>query len=194
MAADCKSAEVTLRRFESAPLHFGDCMEIAEISENQLYWLAGILEGEGSFLKGPPSAPNRPVISMLSTDEDVIAKVASLMNVSYWGRLSEEFERNGWKKPYAVHLRGSRAVELMLILKPLMGTRRQQQIEKAIEGFKPKVPLISEEDAMEMVRLYCVEKKKVVDLAQRFGIGRTLVYFYIKRYMPIWRSGSAHSW
>lgn len=185
MAADCKSAGFIPTAVRIRPSAFWCCMEISEIPENQLYWLAGLLEGEGSFLKGPPSAPNRPVISMLSTDEDVVAKVATLMGVSYWGRLSEQFERNGWKKPYAVHLRGARAVELMLMLKPLMGIRRQQQIEKAIEGYKPIVPLITEEDAMEMVRLYCVEKEKVVDLAQKFSIGRTLVYFYIKKYASL---------
>ncbi len=87
-------------------------MKFSEVPENQLYWLAGILEGEGSFLKAPPSAPNRPSISMQSTDEDVIAKVASMMNVSYWQAPSESYERNGWKRAYAVHLRDGRGVEL----------------------------------------------------------------------------------
>ena len=27
-----------------------------------LYWLAGILEGEGTFMSGPPSRPNAPVV------------------------------------------------------------------------------------------------------------------------------------
>jgi hypothetical protein len=43
-----------------------------ELSQQEtLIWLAGILEGEGSFMKGPPSSPNRPVISMVTTDIDV---------------------------------------------------------------------------------------------------------------------------
>jgi hypothetical protein len=82
-------------------------MNFLELPENQFHWLAGLLEGEGSFLKAPPSAPNRPVISMQSTDEDVIARVASLMSVSYWQTLPERYHCNGWKTPYAVHLRGS---------------------------------------------------------------------------------------
>ena len=160
-------------------------MKFSDLPENQLYWLAGLLEGEGSFLKATPSAPNRPIISMQCTDEDVIAKVAQVLGVSYWQAPSERYDRNGWKRVFAVHLRGARAVELMLMLKPLMGIRRQQQIEKAIEGYKPIVSLITEENAMEMVCLYCVEKEKVVDLAQKFGIGRTLVYFYIKKYASL---------
>jgi len=159
-------------------------MKFSDVPENQLYWLAGLLEGEGSFLKPKPSAPNRPVISMQSTDEDVIAKVADLMGVSYWQAPVERYDRKRWKRVFAVHLRGARAVELMLLLKPLMGTRRQKQIERAIEDYQPKVLLISEEDAVEIARCYWIEKQKVVDLSRRFGIGRTLVYYYTKKYMP----------
>ena len=52
------------------------------ISEPMLYWLAGILEGEGSFMKGVPSNPNSPRIAIQMTDKDVLEKVAAIFKVS----------------------------------------------------------------------------------------------------------------
>jgi hypothetical protein len=45
---------------------------------SDLHWLAGLLEGEGSFLKGPPSAPRHPILALQMTDEDVVARVAAM--------------------------------------------------------------------------------------------------------------------
>ena len=109
-------------------------MEI-NISIRELYWLAGLLEGEGSFMKGPPSAPKRPRISLSMTDEDIVAKAASLFGCNYAKVASKRYARNGWKTPYRVIVRGKRAVEFMKLLRPLMGTRRQQQIDKAIKSY-----------------------------------------------------------
>jgi hypothetical protein len=34
--------------------------ELEPIEESDLHWRAGLLEGEGGFLAGPPSAPRSP--------------------------------------------------------------------------------------------------------------------------------------
>ena len=34
----------------------------------ELHWLAGLLEGEGTFMTGPPSSPGLPVIAVNMTD------------------------------------------------------------------------------------------------------------------------------
>ena len=182
MAADCKSAEVTLRRFESAPLHLVFAMKFSDIAENHLYWLAGILEGEGSFIRPTPSAPNRPIISMQSTNEDVIAKVASLLGVSYYRTPTERYDRNGWKHVYSVRLRGARGVQLMQLLKPLMGQRRQQQIAQAIENYKPVSTLISEGKAKELAQRYWKGERHPTALGREYGISKNLAIHYIKKY------------
>jgi hypothetical protein len=41
------------------------------ISPGEFHWLAGWLEGEGSFLAPPPSDPRRPRISATTRDQDV---------------------------------------------------------------------------------------------------------------------------
>jgi hypothetical protein len=109
------------------------------VTEMELYWLAGLLEGEGSFMLPPPSDPGRPRMSLQMTDEDVVAKVAAL-----WGVKFMQFTRNDgagrdWKPTYSILLRGTPAVELMTRLRPLMGQRRQAQIDRALASHALKV-------------------------------------------------------
>ncbi len=101
-------------------------------AEKTLYWLAGLLEGEGSFVPPPPSAPNQPAIQVAMTDEDVIARVAELFDVQYyrWQR-----KNTTYKASYQTQLRGSRAVTYMRQLYPLMGERRQEQIDRALATY-----------------------------------------------------------
>lgn len=99
-----------------------------------LYWLAGILEGEGSFLPGPPSNPNVPRISVMMTDEDVIGEIAGLFGRKY----HKYVPSNSNHKPcFVVLLTGRKAIDLMTKLKPLMGKRRQAQIDRAIASYDP---------------------------------------------------------
>lgn len=104
-------------------------------SLNELLWVAGLLEGEGSFLASPPSDPNTPRVQMWSTDEDVIQRLSKMWQLSY-----ATYERGGNAKiAYFIMLRGKRAVDLMMLLKPLMGIRRQQQIDTALAGYDPNL-------------------------------------------------------
>lgn len=102
-------------------------------------WLTGLLEGEGSFIPGPPSNRNQPVISVSMTDEDVIARVARLWSMSYCPCSEGKCAENGWKVPYRTALRGAKAVALMLKLKPHMSTRRQSQIREAVDSYDPEL-------------------------------------------------------
>lgn len=99
------------------------------MERDDLMWLAGLLEGEGSFFRGPPSEANRPRISVHMTDEDVIQRIATLLDCNYH-TVAPRCER--WKVSYRVILRGKQAVTLMGVLKPLMGNRRRSQIERAL--------------------------------------------------------------
>jgi hypothetical protein len=100
------------------------------------YWLAGILEGEGSFMKAPPSSPNQPCLCVVMTDKDIIERVASLFDC---GVVVVHTVRQNpkWKPTWKARLGGTRAVEMMLFLKPIMGIRRQSQIDRAISTWNP---------------------------------------------------------
>ena len=109
------------------------------MDEKDLYWLAGLLEGEGSFCKGPPSRPNSCFISIGSTDRDIVEKVALLFNVSVQEEKRRKNARPHWKDVFTVRVRGLNAVNIMKQLRPLMGVRRKQQIDIAIECYRPKI-------------------------------------------------------
>jgi hypothetical protein len=107
---------------------------IPSITEVDLHWLAGLLEGEGTFMTGPPSAPRTPAIQFWMTDRDVVERAAAMMNATVFVVAPR---RAHWKTAYAVRVRGPRAVVWMRRLRKLMGTRRREQIDRAIASYAP---------------------------------------------------------
>jgi hypothetical protein len=98
-----------------------------------ILWLAGYLEGEGSFLAGPPTNPNTAIISLQTTDRDIAERIARIFKVKACAcRL--DLKNPKWKRVYSVRLRGRRAVWMMKQLRPLMGKRRKKQIDFAIKS------------------------------------------------------------
>ncbi|HEX2907188.1 MAG TPA: hypothetical protein VHO69_10035 [Phototrophicaceae bacterium] len=106
------------------------------MDDKELFWLAGLLEGEGLFQKGAPCEPKYPQIKINMTDYDVITHVTNLFDVTYIQTSIPKYDH--WKPNYGTLVKGKRAVRLMCQLYPLMGERRRQQIETAI-GDKPAV-------------------------------------------------------
>jgi transposase-like protein len=102
------------------------------ISPRELYWLAGWLDGEGSFCAPPPSDPRRARICGCTTDEDVGRAVARLLGVTPTYSHTESARAKGWSATWRALKRGTGAVQLMKALYPLMGIRRQAQIERAL--------------------------------------------------------------
>lgn len=107
------------------------------VHRSDLLWLAGLMEGEGSFLKASPSAPNSPRMSVNMTDRDVIERVAALFCASV---TLHRRQKPHHKDSYFTFLKGTRAVILMRKLKPLMGIRRQRQIDGALATYKSPTP------------------------------------------------------
>ena len=99
------------------------------MDRNTFFWLVGILEGEGSFIKPIPSRPNDPAIQIEMTDEDIISKVSKLFKKKYC-KIAPRKEH--YKSSYRAESRGKKAVKLMKELYPHMGERRKSQIKEAI--------------------------------------------------------------
>lgn len=109
------------------------------MTELELHWLAGWLEGEGSFIAtlGPahPKTGTRKLyiaVKGASSDEDVIRRVAEVAGV---GSVSGPYQqRPEWSPSWRWHVqRRDVAVALMRAVYPYMGVRRQQAIERALE-------------------------------------------------------------
>lgn len=100
------------------------------------YWLAGFLEGEGSFtVQNRLSASGNPcqrwAVTVGSTDLDVLTRAAEIMCARLYGPV----ERAGRKPIWSAQLRSKGAVlKLATDLRPLMGERRRAQIDKMLEA------------------------------------------------------------
>jgi helix-turn-helix resolvase-like protein len=113
------------RREGGADLHF----EVAgQMSLCELYWL----EGEGSFVRPPPSDPRRARIVARTRDADVAREVGRLLRVTPLYSHDDRERRRSWSPTWRSLRRGRIAVQLMTALHPLMGSRRRSQIESAL--------------------------------------------------------------
>ncbi len=148
-------------------------VELPPIRQSDLHWLAGLLEGEGTFLSGPPSAPRSPALQVSMVDRDIIERAGELLSVAV--TLSPS-RREGWGDAYCVRVRGARAVLWMERLRPLMGIRRQDQIDRAVASYGPDPRrLLDDQRAAEaLARLAAGESVRQV--AERFGTSIWCIY------------------
>jgi hypothetical protein len=124
------------------------------MSEQDFFWLVGLLEGEGCFLAPPPSDPKSARIRLKMCDRDVVQRAADLTG-GY--RIATIVSTNPkWNDAYDFKTTGERAVWLMVALYPYMGARRQAAIARAIAHHPASKNLSSEKSP----------EKLAVDLAK----------------------------
>jgi hypothetical protein len=143
------------------------------ISDADLHWLAGLLEGEGTFMVGPPSSPGLPIIAVNMTDQDVMARLGRIFE----RKVQVVRPRNArWQTSYQLRVTGGRAVRWMILLRPLMGARRQTQIDRALASYAPRpVALLNEETARAALDAVAAGDT-VKAVAARFGVSIWCIY------------------
>lgn len=104
------------------------------MTTHEIYWLAGILEGEGCFTMQPTS----PRIQLKMCDEDIIIKARSLMQED--SRIFIIPAEGNRKTSYRISIHGIRAIEWMMTLYPLMGRRRKEKIREVVKIWKEVAP------------------------------------------------------
>lgn len=94
-------------------------------------WMAGLFEGEGSFLA---DNGGKIRVSIAMTDRDVVDRFARLTGANLLGPY--RYANGGTRKPsYRVVVNGPRAVALIELIWPYLGERRRA---RAVElGFEP---------------------------------------------------------
>jgi hypothetical protein len=139
----------------------------------ELHWLAGLLEGEGSFMTGPPSSPGLPVIAVNMTDHDVMARLGRI-----FGRKVHVVKpRNArWRTSYQVRVNGRAAVHWMSVLRPLMGSRRQAQIDRALASYAPRPVALLTDEAAQAALDALAGAATVKSVAERFGVSVWCIY------------------
>lgn len=97
-------------------------------------WLAGLLEGEGSF----NTTGGYPVVKLTMCDRDIVARVADLFGgTGIWDMTQDGDAERGWSPTWATGQAGARAADLMRTLRPLMGARRGAAIDRALQVYDP---------------------------------------------------------
>lgn len=96
-----------------------------------IYWIAGMLEGEGCF----SIVTNRrlPRIDFVSTDFDITMRVSDLMGSPMRGRNRKPGESFGRKPVFVTQLGGKRAAGWMMTIYHLMGNRRRARIREILK-------------------------------------------------------------
>jgi hypothetical protein len=96
-----------------------------------LQWLAGLLEGEGSFLRAVPSSPRCPSIRLEMCDRDVVDRSARLLKRAVIPITPRQPKH---RRSYVTTIKGQPAIRLMMELAPLMSDVRRRQIRRAVRG------------------------------------------------------------
>jgi hypothetical protein len=96
-----------------------------------LQWLAGLLEGEGSFLRPVPSSPRSPAVRLEMCDHDVVDRAAGLLRRAVTPVAPRRLKH---RPSYVTVIRGRPAIALMTELAPLMSAVRRAQIRRALRG------------------------------------------------------------
>lgn len=100
------------------------------MTDRDIAWLAGILEGEGHF--GYMAYTAR--VDLWMSDRDVIERAATLLGKKVARR--NTMGRKQWKPLYGFTVCGALAIGLMFTIYTLLGSRRRQQIAGALAKWR----------------------------------------------------------
>lgn len=101
------------------------------ITTNQINYVAGLLEGEGSFIQRESGSSALITIGM--TDLDVIRR---LLNIIKPNATISATDRGEYKTLYSFAVGGTLAIQWMMMLYPLMGDRRKTRIRRILSVWK----------------------------------------------------------
>lgn len=106
---------------------------MVSISDFDLGWLVGIFEGEGCFSTSKSHGYDYPMISISSTDKDVLVRVRSILDTgTVRGPFTVSKSSYGNKPIWRLDIKCSKARKIMEIMKPHMCIRRQSRIEEVL--------------------------------------------------------------
>ena len=113
-----------------------DALEFDRGDDRALSWLAGLLEGEGSFTSTCDARMRcYPVVSLTMCDAAVVFRAARILDAGPV-RMREP-ERPGWQPTYTAKVAGARGADWMRTLRDVMGERRRAAIDAALASYRP---------------------------------------------------------
>jgi hypothetical protein len=117
------------------------------------------------------------------SDKDVIDRIATFMGTNTKGPYRPSNDKEYFKSRYVAGLTGAKVVELMRQLRPLMGQRRQAQIEAALESYipdrdhgdnHPQAKLTTEK--VREIKRRLAQGEKLTHLASEYKVDKGLIW------------------
>jgi len=111
--------------------------------DSEVAWLAGLLEGEGSFVhtrlrRAPRGIYHYARVQLSMTDRDVVERAVEVVGrlcgkrVNIYSRARHSKE---WKPIYQICWHGETALSVMKAVRPFMGHRRGAAIDALLSQF-----------------------------------------------------------
>jgi hypothetical protein len=107
-------------------------------TEARIAWLAGILEGEGSFVSMTFGRYSYPRVQMTMCDRYVLERAMTLMSGSrIYSVTDTRAAERGWSDAWIVTVNGRAAAAVMKAVLPWMGSRRTRAIDRSLSAWRP---------------------------------------------------------
>ena len=104
----------------------------------RLAWLAGLLEGEGSFLSARFDGHSYPQVQMTMCDRYVLERAMDLMPSSHIYVVTDKRNvERGWSQAWLVRVNGAPAARVMRAVLQWMGSRRTEAIDRSLSAWRP---------------------------------------------------------
>lgn len=145
------------------------------LQERDLYWIAGLFEGEASFYPMTDKYPLGFQIEM--TDLDVIEKICNIIGTKY---CLPKIRESHHKQSYRTTLRGLPALNIMIQILPIMGNRRTIKIQECIQSYLPKKRGKLTESQINEIRLRGLAGEKAKNIAVDYDVSFWRVYQLIR--------------
>lgn len=145
------------------------------LSPLDLGWLAGLLEGEGSFTW---RSGRTPKVGITMTDLDVLERVQHLLGGHIWEATPKEAHH---KKAWIWYVHGSPAVAVMHLVAPHMGTRRSQRIASVLATYEARQATLADRQRERSERgrqaglAYLAGEGTLRSVGARFGVSHVTV-------------------
>jgi hypothetical protein len=150
------------------------------VSAQDVAWLAGLLEGEGSFGIQSASPPRGSKVALNMTDRDIVQRAAELMDGPMYPPRRPAMHGSvvGRKFTYATHIYGPKAIAVMMTVYSFMGARRKAKIRAALSAWKAsafnariKLPPVCHRDRDTYAKGLCHACYSTADSRKRRALG-----------------------
>jgi len=107
------------------------------ISKENVHWLAGLLEGEGSFFVRKLKNHSYPTVMVKMCDKDIIDRLQKITGI---GKIYCKQPKNlNWKTAWAWQVSKTHdALDVMRSVRSIMGNRRKEKIDWFLSYEWPK--------------------------------------------------------